>query len=160
MNTEIRIVQFFDFTGADTTQPFNELRFQNYFVNTEIQKGSKFFKFAAFQVQGISSSIGGDNSQIQILFPATKEAIQLVGLNDGNRNSRLELVTKSVNNKNQVADLLAKEFYIGLGASFSETTVELRFNTAIDAVASSFPAQRLSEENVGILPLDASLSLR
>ena len=164
MNTEIKIVQFFDFTGADTTQPFRELRFQNYFVNTEIQiregEGNKFFKFAPFQVQGISSSIGGDNSQIRILFPATRDAIQLVGLNDGNRNSRLELVTKSVNNDNRVADLLAKEFYIGLGASFSETTVELRFNTAVDAVASNFPAQRLSEENVGILPLDASLSLR
>ena len=159
MSTEIRIIQFFDFTGTGVLLP-NELHFQNYFVNTTIKKGLKFFSFAPFQVQGISSNLDGDNSQVQILFPATEEAIFLVEANNGNRDSRLELVTKLVNDQNKVTDLLSKEFYIGLGAAFSETTVELRFSTAIDAVASNFPAQRLSEENVGILPLDASLSLR
>jgi hypothetical protein len=39
-------------------------------------------------------------------------------------------------------------------------TVELRFNTAADSVASNFPAQRLNQQNVGILPLDSALSLR
>ena len=160
MTNEIRLVQFFDFSDADgNNKP--EYLFQNYFVNESKSKGNKSFSFAPFQVVGGTSSIGGDNSQIQILFPATQYAIALVEAANGNRKSQLELTTKTVNAAGTVTSaFLAQEFYIGLGATFSEDTIELRFNTAVDAVASNFPAQRLNEDNVGILPLDSALSLR
>lgn len=156
MTTEIRLIQFFDLTDANGTEHL----FQNYFVNENKSKGLKSFGFAPFQVIGGVSSIGGDNSQIQILFPATEYAIALVEAANGNRKSQLELTTKTVNAAGTVTSLMAQEFYIGLGAAFSESTIELRFNTAVDAVGSNFPAQRLSEDNVGILPLDSALSLR
>ena len=157
MTNEIRLVQFFDLTDANGTEHL----FQNYFVNESKSKGNKSFSFAPFQVVGGTSSIGGDNSQIQILFPATQYAIALVEAANGNRKSQLELTTKTVNAAGTVTSaFLAQEFYIGLGATFSEDTIELRFNTAVDAVASNFPAQRLNEDNVGILPLESALSLR
>jgi len=156
MTNEIRLVQFFELTDAKGL-PY---LFQNYFVNESKSKGNKSFDFAPFQVSGGISSIGGDNSQIQILFPATDYAIALVELSNGNRKSQLELTTKVVNAAGTVTSLMAKEFYIGLGAAFSESTIELRFNTAVDAVGSNFPAQQLNEDNVGILPLDSALSLR
>jgi len=160
MTNEIRLVQFFDFTDANGSND-EKYRFQNYFVNEKKSKGNKSFNFAPFQVVGGVSSIGGDNSQIQILFPATQYAIALVESANGNRKSQLELTTKTVNAAGTVTNaFLAQEFYIGLGAAFSESTIELRFNTAVDAVGSNFPAQRLSEDNVGILPLDSALSLR
>tara|TARA_R110002020_G_C16157819_1_gene763153 strand:- start:281 stop:760 length:480 start_codon:yes stop_codon:yes gene_type:complete len=159
MTTEIRLIQFFDFTDASGNNKA-EYCFQNYFVNETKSKGNKLFGFAPFQVVGGVSSIGGDNSQIQILFPATEYAIALVASANGNRKSQLELTTKTVNAAGTVTSLMAQEFYIGLGAAFSESTIELRFNTAVDAVGSNFPAQRLSEDNVGILPLDSALSLR
>ena len=156
MTNEIRLVQFFELTDAKGL-PY---LFQNYFVNESKSKGNKSFDFALFQVAGGISSIGGDNSQIQILFPATDYAIALVELSNGNRKSQLELTTKVVNAAGTVTSLMAQEFYIGLGAAFSESTIELRFNTAVDAVGSNFPAQQLNEDNVGILPLDSALSLR
>ena len=156
MTNEIRLVQFFELTDAKGL-PY---LFQNYFVNESKLKGNKSFDFAPFQVAGGISSIGGDNSQIQILFPATDYAIALVELSNGNRKSQLELTTKVVNAVGTVTSLMAQEFYIGLGAAFSESTIELRFNTAVDAVGSNFPAQQLNEDNVGILPLDSALSLR
>lgn len=156
MTNEIRLVQFFELTDAKGL-PY---LFQNYFVNESKSKGNKSFDFAPFQVAGGISSIGGDNSQIQILFPATDYAIALVELSNGNRKSQLELTTKVVNAAGTVTSLMAQEFYIGLGAAFSESTIELRFNTAVDAVGSNFPAQQLNEDNVGILPLDSALSLR
>lgn len=156
MTNEIRLVQFFELTDAKGL-PY---LFQNYFVNESKLKGNKSFDFAPFQVAGGISSIGGDNSQIQILFPATDYAIALVELSNGNRKSQLELTTKVVNAAGTVTSLMAQEFYIGLGAAFSESTIELRFNTAVDAVGSNFPAQQLNEDNVGILPLDSALSLR
>ena len=153
MTTEIRLAQFFDLTDAAGTRH----RFQNYFVGQTKNSST----FAPFQVQGSVSNLNGDNNQIQVLFPTTEYAVRLVESGEGNRNSRLTLTTYSVTAAGDLlADFLSQEIYIGLGASFSEDTVELRFNTAADSVASNFPARRLSQKNVGFLPLDSALSLR
>jgi hypothetical protein len=53
-----------------------------------------------------------------------------------------------------------EEFYVGIGAGDSDTTVELRFRSPMDAATSRFPRQILSAQNVGILPLSAELTLR
>jgi len=158
MTQEIRIVQFFKLETATG----KSRRFQNYFVGQKITFGSLTYSFAPFQVEGSVSSLNGDNSQIQILFPATEYAIRLVEEGGGNRKSKLSLYTRTVprDSTGAVSNSGPTEQYIGLGASFSAETVELRFNTAADAVASNFPAQRLTQENVGFLPLESALSLR
>lgn len=153
MTTEIRIVQFFDLTDANGTNH----KYQNYFVGTE----KDGFAFAPFQVEGGVSTLNGDNVQIQVLFPTSEFAVSMVESAEGNRRSQLRLTTNTVSPDGDVSsNPLSQEFYIGLGASFSEDTIELRFNTAVDAVASNFPAQSLTEQNCGFLPLDSSLSLR
>jgi len=148
MSVEIRIMQKFVLVDANG----GNHSYQNYYTDAD--------DFAPFQVDGTVSTLNGDNSQIKVLFPATKYAIRLVGKGDGNRKSQLTLTTNFITEGEQVGALISQEIYVGIGASFSESTVELRFNTAVDAVASNFPAQRLNEENVGILPLDSALSLR
>ena len=162
MTTEIRIVQTFKLTTAKNEDgETTEHRFQNYFVRTTKLFATEKYRFAPFQVQGTVSNLNGDNSQIQVLFPTTEVAIRLVEAGQGNRNSRLELKTYSVSASGTVSsNPISQETYIGLGATFSEDTVELRFNTAADSVASNFPARRLTQDNVGFLPLDSALSLR
>ena len=139
-----------------------EIRIVQFFKLQKITFGGLEYKFAPFQVQGSVSSLNGDNFQIQVLFPATEYAIRLVEEGNGNRKSSLSLYTRTVpeGSTGTVSDAGPTEQYIGLGASFSADTIELRFNTAADSVASNFPAQQLNEENVGILPLDSALSLR
>jgi hypothetical protein len=53
-----------------------------------------------------------------------------------------------------------EERYVGIGASFSETTVELRFRTAMDSVGAQFPSRTLTRGLVGPLPINADLVLR
>ena len=155
MTAEIRIVQFFYLTLRDSTSV--DYAFQNYFVGQTIN----FAPFAPFQVQGGVSNLNGDNVQIQVLFPATEYAIKLVEAAGGNRKTRLTLVTNQAFENGTVSnEPLSVENYIGIGAGFSEDTIELRFNTAADSVASNFPARRLNQDNVGFLPLDSALSLR
>lgn len=158
MSEEIRIVQFIKLTDKDGTV----YRYQNYFINeTKTAAGIPgSYGFAPFQVNGGVSSLNGDNIQIQLLFPADVFVLKLVEKGDGNRKSQLTLDTRTVNANGVISDTGPSEQFVGLGASFSEDTVELRFNTAADSVASNFPAQRLNQENVGVLPLDSVLSLR
>ena len=153
MTTEIRFAHYIKITDSKG----GDHRYQNYFVN-EIKDGHSF---APFQVQGTVSNLNGDNSQVRLLFPTTEYALSLVEAADGNRKSQLVLSIYNVTAANQRSrDPLSTEFCIGLGASFSEDTIELRFNTAIDSVATNFPARRLNQDNVGYLPLDSALSLR
>ena len=153
MTTEVRFVHYIKITDKYR----NEYRYQNYFISKEQVHGHLF---VPFQVQGNVANLGGDNAQIQLLFPANQTSLALVEKGDGNRQSRLILSTFNVTPGGVRGNLISTEFYIGLGASFSEDTIELRFNTAIDSVATNFPARRLTQDNVGYLPLDSALSLR
>ena len=157
MTQPIRIVQFFDLTASG-----GPYRYQNYFVskNKRRPEGSPLYGFAPFQVNGGVSSLNGDNIQIQVLFPANEVSLKVLDAADGNRKSSLILYTRTISNNEIISDTGPQEQFIGLGASVGLETIELRFNTAADSVAANFPAQRLNQENVGILPLDSALSLR
>ena len=158
MTSPIRIVQFFNLQSASG---FRYL-YQNFFVGatSRVPGESYNYAFAPFQVQGGVSNLNGDNIQIQVLFPTTEYALRLVEAADGNRKSRLILNTRTVSERGTVNKAGPMEVFIGLGASFSEDTIELRFNTAADSVATGFPALRLNQKNAGFLPLDSSLTLR
>lgn len=153
--TEIRIAQYFKLvTSTNVTH-----RYQNYFVGQSSTFGGESYLFAAFQADGAMASLNGENNQLQVLFPHTEFALRLVEGGNGNRLSELTLTTAWLNSSGSITTTNA-DFYIGIGASFSDTTIELRFRSAIDSVGSSFPARTLSRDLVGPLPLNAELSLR
>jgi hypothetical protein len=156
VEVDIRIVQFFDLVDANNQTH----RYQNYYVGQSKTFGGVSYSFAPFQVEGATSSLNGDNEQIQILFPATTYAIKLVEAGEGNRKSRLILSTRFVNENGGISDNGPRGIFVGLGASFSTETVELRFSSALDAAASQFPATTLTSDNAGVLPLESQLQLR
>jgi hypothetical protein len=94
-----------------------------------------------------------------VLFPNVEFAIRLVEEGDGNRLSRLTITTQWLN-ANLVPFRTYEERYVGIGASYSETTIELRYRTAMDSVGATFPAQTLTRSLVGPLPLNAQLVLQ
>jgi hypothetical protein len=183
--SEIRIVQYFEllaFTGnlatarsladanrtdtitlASTTQNTVYHRYQNYFINETVKwpntVAGSFYAFVPFKAEGTLSSLGGDNAPVQVLFPNVEVAIRLVEQGNGNRLSRLKMTTVWMNAA--LAPIkVYEERYIGIGAGLSETTIELRFRSAMDSVGSQFPARKFSRSLVGLLPLNADISLR
>ena len=157
MTVEIRLVQFFDLL-TDNNQRH---RFQNYYVGQSKTFGGVSYSFAPFQVEGATSSLNGENEQLTVLFPATDYAIRLVEAGQGNRKSQLTLNTRFIGSTNgEPGNNGPRGIFVGLGASFSTETVELRFSSALDSAASQFPATTLTSENAGILPLESQLQLR
>lgn len=177
--SNIRIVQYFEliaFTSASAAKSLADLsttdtivvgrepgavihRYQNYFINEQVRWNGELYGFAPFRSEGTVSNLNGDNALIQVLFPNVEVAIRLVEQGNGNRLSRLTLTTAWLNENNGLIKSY-RERYIGLGAAFSETTIELRFRSAMDSVGASFPARSLSRNLVGILPLNADLFLQ
>jgi hypothetical protein len=153
--TEIRIAQYFDLLDANGIRH----RYQNYFVQEPKSIAGVRYEFAPFRAEGSTANLNGDNSVIRILFPNLEFAIRLVEQGDGNRLSELTLTTQWLNAANAVVRSY-EERYVGIGASYSETTIELRYRTAMDSVGATFPARTLTRSLVGSLPLNAQLVLQ
>ena len=153
--TEIRIAQYFDLLDANGIRH----RYQNYFVQESKAIAGVRYEFAPFRADGSTANLNGDNSVIRVLFPNLEFAIRLVENGDGNRLSELTLTTQWLNAANAVVRSY-EERYVGIGASYSETTIELRYRTAMDSVGATFPARTLTRSLVGSLPLNAQLVLQ
>ena len=162
MALDIRIAQFFKLTAArnrDGTIGQTHY-YQNYFANENKTYSNESYSFAPFQVQGTTAALNGDNNVLQVLFPNVDFAVQLLYSSNSNRLSVLELTTQWLTAENEPSGTALTEYYIGIGSSISETTLELRFRSSVDSVASNFPNRTLTRELAGILPLDAQLILQ
>lgn len=162
MALDIRIAQFFKLTAAKNRDgtPGPKHHYQNYFANENQSYGDELYSFAPFQAQGTTAALNGDNNVLQILFPNVDFAVQLLYSSNSNRLSVMELTTQWLTAENKYAGTALTEYYIGIGSSISETTLELRFRSSIDSVSSNFPNRTLTRELAGILPLDAQLILQ
>ena len=163
--TEIRLAQYFYLVAftldANGIRRKVRHRYQNFFVSEpRILDGARF-DFAPFRAEGSTANLNGDNDMVRVLFPNVEFAIKLVEDGDGNRLSELTLTTQWL-----TADLAPalgrtyRERYVGIGASYSDTTIELRYRTAMDSVGATFPARTLTRGLVGPLPLNADLVLQ
>lgn len=153
--TEIRLAQYFDLTTANGVRH----RYQNFFVQEpKILNGARF-EFAPFRAEGSTANLNGDNALVRVLFPNVEYAIRLVEQGDGNRLSQLIITTQWLNAA-LAPSRSYEERYVGIGASYSDTTIELRYRTAMDSVGAAFPALSLSRGLVGPLPLNAQLVLQ
>ena len=155
MATEIRICQFMDLLASTGVRH----RYQNYFVQESRALLGIDYAFMPFQASGALASLNGENSQLSILFPNQEAVVRFVEAGDGNRLSVLALTTAWLNPNGSIATKFT-EFYIGTGAAFDDTTVELRFRSSMDSVGARFPGRTLTVDNVGVLPLNADLYLR
>lgn len=152
---EIRIAQYFKLTTSTGVVH----RYQNYFVGETKTFLSESYEFAPFRAEGAMATLNGDNETLQVLFPNIEVALRLVEQGNGNRLSELVLTTAWLNASGQILTTLT-DYYIGIGASFSETTIELRYRSAIDSVGAAFPKRTLTRDLVGPLPLNSELFLR
>jgi hypothetical protein len=152
---ELRICQFFKLRTTDGVTH----RYQNYFIGENASLQSESYAFAPFRAEGALATLNGDNAQLQVLFPHVDFALVLVESGNGNRLSELELTTAWLNAAGSITNTTT-DYFIGLGASFNDTTIELRFRSAIDSVGSNFPGRTFTRDTVGPLPLNSELYLR
>lgn len=153
--SEIRLAQYFDLTDARGVRH----RYQNFFVQEARILAGHRYEFAPFRAEGSTANLNGDNGMVRVLFPNVEYAIRLVENGDGNRLSRLTLTTQWLNAA-LAPNRSYEERYVGIGASYSDTTIELRYRTAMDSVGAAFPARTLSRSLVGPLPTNAQLVLQ
>lgn len=153
---DIRICQFFNLTASNG----GRYLFQNYFANENKTYNGQTYTFAPFRAEGSMASLNGENSVLQTLFPNIEVALRLLEAGNGNRLSRLTLTTVWLTADGNFTNNVQTEYYVGTGSSISETTLELRFRSAIDSVTANFPNRLLDRQLVGPLPLDAQIILQ
>lgn len=170
MEPTIRVAQFINITTpANSESPSKSYSYQNYFfgIGDVAIPGTAgpLYTYAPFELRGSLSSVGGDNPAMQLLLPHSYFAVALVEDGNGNRLSKLTVKTVWMANSGDLTNYASysktgaetNEYYVGIGASFNDTTIELRFRSAMDSVGANFPAQRFNNRNVGLLPLSSNV---
>jgi hypothetical protein len=165
---EVIIAHFIELTTANGTVHY----FQNFFYTGGSSVGipgggGGSYEFAPFRAEGSLASLNGENAPLRLLFPHSAFTIALVENGEGNRLSRLTMKTVWLANAGNIANYedysvvaAYDEYYLGVGATFDDTTVELRFRSSMDSVGAAFPRRTFNSTNVGILPINAEISLR
>lgn len=169
MSEKVIVANFLELTTTDGTLH----RYQNFFHGGSLSRvavpgtSAPLYEFAPFRAEGSLASLNGENALLRVLFPHSEFTVALVENGDGNRLSRLAFKTVWLGNAASLVDYenystIASydEYYIGVGASFDDTTVELRFRSAMDSVGANFPRRAFNTNNVGILPVTAEVSFR
>lgn len=157
-----RFQNFFHSESGGTSMPDNNKRFAN---DPQGGEDSSIYTFAPFSTQGSTAQLNGDNEPMVLLFPFTTFGVKIVEEFDGNRLSKLQMKTVWMETNDPEGgqySVLSRytEFFLGIGASFSETTIELRFRSAMDSVGARFPTGIFTKDNVGILPTESRISAR
>jgi hypothetical protein len=156
MTNQIRILQMFDLQMKGQ----NSFKAQNIFIGRDYTYQGVIYRFCPFEISGTTQALGGANPLLSVMLPNEEIILQMLAGGDGNRNSTLRLTQVWLTPALTPLPGGLEEFYVGIGAGDSDTTVELRFRSPMDAATSRFPRQILSAQNVGILPLSAELTLR
>lgn len=164
----INVAHFMAITPKDSSTYY----FQNYFYGNNQSfpipgTSSPSYLFAPFSVQGATAQLNGDNETLVVLLPFSSFALRLVENGNGNRLSKLELKTvwletnaSTSNHSDYFVSAQYVQYFSGVGATYSESTIELRFKSAMDAVNAMLPGLTFSKTNAGTLPLNADINLR
>lgn len=134
-------------------------RGQNYFINETRSWNGESYDFVPFRAEGAVANLNGDNSILQLLIPNHPLVLRLTERGNGNRLSRLLLTTTWLTDGENVSRSY-EERYVGLGCSYSETTVELRFRSAMDSVGAQFPGRKLTRNLAGLLPISSDITMQ
>jgi len=187
MSEKVIVANFLELTTTDGTLHRYQNFFHGGSLSRVAVPGTSapLYEFAPFRAEGSLASLNGENALLRVLFPHSAFTVALVEAKvrkdsektqpeedinsqaNGNRLSRLSFKTVWLGNAASLADYenystIASydEYYIGVGASFDDTTVELRFRSAMDSVGANFPRRTFNTNNVGILPVTAEVSFR
>lgn len=169
MSERVIVANFLQLTTTNGTVHY----YQNFFHGGSDSRvavpgtDTPLYEFAPFRAEGSLASLNGENALLRVLFPHSEFTVALVENGDGNRLSRLTFKTvwlgnaeSLVNYDNYSTIASYDEYYVGIGASFDDTTVELRFRSAMDSVGANFPRRTFNTTNAGILPVTAEVSFR
>ena len=152
--SEQAIGQYLVLTGT------RNLYFQNYWVNQDVKWQGKTYGFLPFAFSGATTTKSGDNQPAAIALPqnalargwaetAIKERwlarcyVMLINTTDSSTPTVLV---------NYIAQIVA--------GSWSDTSIEIRLASVLDAVGADVPRKKLTKQLVGNLPITASVRIQ
>ena len=152
--SEQAIGQYLALTGTSTQY------FQNYWVNQNVTWQGKTYGFLPFAFSGATTTKSGDNQPASLGFPNNalargwaETAIRerwlarcyVMLIDPTNSNNPTVLV-------NYVAQIVA--------GSWSDTGIEIRMASVLDAVGADVPRKKLTKQLVGNIPITANVRIQ
>ena len=148
---EFALGQYLDLTGVSGTV----YRWQNFWI----KENYNGYSFIPFGFSGLTTNRQGDNIDAVLVFPNNELSRQWALLATQER--WLAKVQVMLFNPEDKTEQTLLHRYVGQVASggWSETVINLRLNTMLDAVGADIPARRLTQRLVGSVPTSSNIQL-
>lgn len=146
---EFAVGHFLDLKG-DTVH-----RWQNFFIKENVGN----YSFLPFGFSGLTTNRQGDNIDATLVFPNNEISRRHVV--NAVKDTWVAEVQVILFNPADKTDRSVLHTYVGqvTASSWSESTVNVRLNSLLDAVGSDVPSRRISQQLVGSLPTTANIQL-
>lgn len=146
--------QYLTLTGSQT------LRFQNYWIGENVSYGGDIYGFLPFAFSGATVTKSGDNQPAALAFPNNSLArgwAEMVIRDQWLVTCRVMLINPDDRNS---PTLLTSYTAQVVGGGWSDTSIEVRMASVLDAVGADAPRKKLTKQLVGNLPLTSSVRLQ
>lgn len=146
--------QYLTLTGSQT------LRFQNYWIGENVSYGGDIYGFLPFAFSGATVTKSGDNQPAALAFPNNSLArgwAEMVIRDQWLVTCRVMLINPDDRNS---PTLLTSYTAQVVGGGWSDTSIEVRMASVLDAVGADVPRKKLTKQLVGNLPLTSSVRLQ
>jgi hypothetical protein len=146
--------QYLTLTGSQT------LRFQNYWIGENVSYGGDIYGFLPFAFSGATVTKSGDNQPAALAFPNNSLArgwAEMVIRDQWLVTCRAMLINPDDRNS---PTLLTSYTAQVVGGGWSDTSIEVRMASVLDAVGADVPRKKLTKQLVGNLPLTSSVRLQ
>jgi hypothetical protein len=144
---------YLQFKGGTT------LNFQNYWISENITYNGITYSFLPFAFSGVTVTRSGDNQPAALVFPnnqLSRDWIETAVTQQWIATCQTLLLDPYDNTGGRLLSSYTAQIVSG---GWSETSVELRMASVLDAVGADLPRKRFTKQLVGKLPLTARVSL-
>jgi hypothetical protein len=146
--------QYLTLTGSQA------LQFQNYWIGENVSYGGNTFSFLPFAFSGATTTKSGDNQPASLVFP--NNALARGWAETAIQNQWLvtcQVMLINPDDKTNPTLLTSYTAQIVSGA-WSDTGIEIRMASVLDAVGADIPRKKLTKQLVGNLPITSSVRLQ
>lgn len=152
---------FGHFLSLEDTTGTVQHRFQNFWIDEDVDLNGNSFSFLPFAFSGTTVTKSGDNQPAVVAFPNNDLARGWAEVAVRERwlvRCRTALI--NLQDRNSGTVILSRYFAQIVSCTWNETALELQLASVLDAVGSDVPRKKLTRQLVGRLPLTARVRIQ
>ncbi|MEC8755584.1 MAG: hypothetical protein VXX72_08130 [Pseudomonadota bacterium] len=152
----IRLANFFQLYRLNGSNERNEGRYHNAMPGTKLSYGGLSYQYLSFAYQGAAKNRTGDNLEAQLQVSVNEISSGIAAEAVRNR-WHVRMYSAVLTQAGAVSRILTTEEWMASSLTYDNEVMEIVLSSGVDAVGANAPTKVLTRQQVGSLPITASI---